>query len=181
MRLHPFGLLVTYGEGGLLVEHLALILDGNEIIGHVNAKNPVVERFQGEGLLVFSGPHAYISPRWYPSGFNIPTWNYQAVHVKGPLRRLSPEENLAGLKRLVGSYEDLEQPQFNGMFESDSVFKIAQGTVGFAITIHEVQGQFKLSQNKKEEDFLGALNGLRQTGRDEDSVVALAMESVWSS
>jgi transcriptional regulator len=175
-----FGILMTSGEGGLSADHLPFILDGDRMLSHMNAKNPTAARMPGPGLAVFTGPHAYISPRWYSSGLIVPTWNYMAVHVRGRLEKLGDRENFDVLRRLVGTYEDLVEGPFAANYASDELRDFASGTQGFAFWIEEMVGQFKLSQNRSDADRAAAIANLLASGRGEDALVANAMELEWA-
>src|SRR6478609_4625091 len=88
MRRHSFAVLVTDGEGGLRASHLpSLVQDeaGRFVIEmHMARANDQWRQFRdGEALVIFSGPHAYISPRWYEETERVPTWNYAAIHAYG--------------------------------------------------------------------------------------------------
>src|SRR6185437_4254051 len=81
--------LVTQGAGGIEANHLPLLLEGNMLRGHVARANPVWKKVNPEALAIFLGPHAYVSPNWYPSkaetGKAVPTWNYITVQIHGVL------------------------------------------------------------------------------------------------
>ena len=108
MRAIAFATLVTQGDEGITANHLPLLLDGENGIlrGHVARANPVWRDIKpgSEGLAVFLGPHAYVSPSWYPSkaetGKVVPTWNYITVHVHG---RITVMEDAAWLRAHVGA------------------------------------------------------------------------------
>ncbi|HEX7045321.1 MAG TPA: FMN-binding negative transcriptional regulator, partial [Burkholderiales bacterium] len=97
IRAHPFATLITLSADGLEANHLPLVFDSEPaplgtLRGHVARANPVWQHYRPDvdALAVFHGPHAYISPGWYPSkretGKVVPTWNYVVVHAHGPLR-----------------------------------------------------------------------------------------------
>jgi transcriptional regulator len=92
MRAHSFAMLVTQGKGGMTATHLPLLLDADvgpngRLLGHVARANPQWRDVEGEALVIFPGPHAYVSPTWYESPGTVPTWDYLAVHAYGVLRR----------------------------------------------------------------------------------------------
>lgn len=172
-----FGILVTAQSATPAGDHLPFILEGERLYSHMNRANPTAESLEGEALVIFAGPHSYISPRWYKSGKVIPTWNYMAVHVTGRLRRLSDEENVENLRRLVSAYEDLNSAPFAGMFEDPRILRTGAGTTGFVVEIDSIIGQFKLSQDKPAEDQSSVIEHLRTSGRPMDLMVAEAMQS----
>ena len=92
IRANPFALLVGEMEGSPFATHLPFLLDGDSLLSHFARGNPHWKAIDGhtEMLAVFSGPHAYVSPRWYESEQAVPTWNYVAVHVYGAPRVKKP-------------------------------------------------------------------------------------------
>jgi len=90
MREHSFATIVSSGEAGLMATHLPLLLDATRgpkgtIVGHMARANPHWQDFRGdvEALMIFQGPHGYVSPSWYTTPYAVPTWNYVAVHAYG--------------------------------------------------------------------------------------------------
>src|SRR5262249_51101713 len=83
MRSYSFAMLVTNGKGGLVATHLPILLDadGPRLLGHMARANPQWKDVQGEALVIFPGPHAYVSASWYEAPGTVPTWNYVAVHA----------------------------------------------------------------------------------------------------
>ena len=89
MRAHPFALLLTPGPQGLLATHLPLLIQEDPLVlkGHLARANPHWRFLEdADSLVVFSGPHAYVSPAWYQTHPSVPTWNYAAVHAHGRAR-----------------------------------------------------------------------------------------------
>ena len=102
---YDFGLLISHGEHGLVSSYVPFLVErrGDQLYlqGHLARPNPQVSNLtQGnEVLAVFSGPHAYISPRWYASGPAVPTWNYADVHAYGAVRPMDDADQLRDLLR----------------------------------------------------------------------------------
>lgn len=178
IREHPLGILVT-GHGGLLdANHLPfeLELSGERPLlrAHVARNNPVWQEADGEEVLViFRGEQAYVSPNWYPSKHEahrqVPTWNYQVVHVRGRLKVMDEERFVRGVVgRLTRTHEAGEARPWK---MSDSTPEFISGMlasiVGIEVEIEEIIGKSKLSQNKEERDRLGAAERLGQLGNTE--------------
>jgi len=178
IREHPLGILVT-GHGGLLdANHLPfeLELSGEKPLlrAHV-ARNNVVwqEADDEEVLVIFRGEQAYVSPNWYPSKHEahrqVPTWNYQVVHVRGRLKVMDEERFVRGVVgRLTRTHEAGEARPWK---MSDSTPEFISGMlaniVGIEVEIAAIIGKSKLSQNKEERDRLGAAERLGQLGNTE--------------
>ncbi|UVE18469.1 FMN-binding negative transcriptional regulator [Pseudomonas sp. LS44] len=184
---HPLGILVTQSSGLLDADHIPFELDttvGEKglIRAHVARANPLWTHADGEEVLViFRGNEAYISPNWYPSKHElhrqVPTWNYQVVHVRGKLTVRDDERFVRGLVgRLTKVHEASEERPWR-MADSSKEF-IAQmlaAIVGVEIEITEIVGKWKLSQNKESRDVLSAADKLETLGGDE---LASAMVNV---
>ena len=179
-----FGLLVTVEEGEAHATHLPMLLDPHcgrrgSLFGHLAATNPQWRSFDGKrpALAVFSGPHAYVSPRWYTRLRNVPTWNYVAVHVRGAPRVIEHREGSDLLKRTMVFYESAFPEPFG--FDSipgDYVEGLLGAIVAFELPITRIAGARKLSQNKGSIERARIAEGLRATGDASAARVATLVE-----
>ncbi|WP_297516175.1 FMN-binding negative transcriptional regulator [Flavobacterium sp.] len=177
IRTNNFAILVNQTHGQLWATHIPLVLDTKEdgtpyLLGHLSKLNPQHEGFLENDavLVIFSGPHAYISSSWYDHE-NVPTWNYIAVHVYGKIKIHSYEEALAGLKKLVDRQEVVSEHPIRMENLSERTLQEARGIVGFEIAITDMQGQKKLSQNRDDKNYQRILNALEKT--DDPNTLAL--------
>lgn len=155
IRAHSFGLLITHGDAGSEATHLPFVLarDAGELLleAHLAAANPQCAALAGgAALAVFSGPHAYISPRWYEAQPSVPTWDYVAVHVHGVLQRVTePGEVRAMLDRLA----EADPVGYATTDQSDSyIAGMLRGIRAFRLRATRVQAQWKMSQNRSVAD-----------------------------
>ena len=110
---NPFATIVSLLEGELVATHVPVLLDGDAaaggtLVGHFARANPHWRAFDGaaESLVIFAGPHAYVSPAWYNETPSVPTWNYAAVHVYGTVRAIEdPEAILPVIDRLIATFD----------------------------------------------------------------------------
>ncbi|MEZ5648677.1 MAG: FMN-binding negative transcriptional regulator [Alphaproteobacteria bacterium] len=193
----PFALLITQGEAGLFATHLPFLYDPDReapdheapdhealgiLRGHVARANPHWKYIADnqEALVIFSGPHTYISPRWYtePDGM-VPTWNYMAVHVYGHARTIAdPAWLRTMLDDLSAPYETaadgtiLWQPNWQ---DDSSHERLLRGIVGIEITISKMEGKAKLSQNRSLNDQQALIGHLEAQDEDMSRAVAMAM------
>lgn len=181
IRANNFAILVNQTQGQLWATHLPLVLDTKAdgtpyLLGHLSKINPQHQGFlENDAVLaIFSGPHAYISSSWYDHE-NVPTWNYIAVHVYGKIKIHSHEEALAGLKKLVDLQEVASEHPIRMENLSEKTLREARGIVGFEITITDVQGQKKLSQNRDDKNYQRILNALEKTADPNTLALAEAM------
>jgi transcriptional regulator len=160
VRANSFGILILVSDGRPLGTHIPLMLSVDEkgapcLLGHISKGNEQKHTLR-EGapvLAIFTGPHAYISPRWYTE-MNVPTWNYMAVHAYGTIEPMEGEALHAALSSMVDHYE-AGRPRPVKMDEIPE--KVLQddlrGIVGFRIRVTEWQAAAKLSQNRDETSY----------------------------
>lgn len=179
IRANPFGLLVGELEGSPFATHLPFLLDGDRLLSHFARGNPHWKSIDGqtEMLAVFSGPHAYVSPRWYESKQAVPTWNYAAVHVYGAPRVIEDAgEVRALLDRLVTEYEG-DAWSLDGR-DADFTDRMSRGIVAFEIPVERIEGKFKLSQNRTVEDRHRVIAAFEAPGDGENADLARLMRAV---
>jgi transcriptional regulator len=178
MRAHPLGALVTHGPDGLDANHLPFEVDeaAGVLRAHVARANPLWQQVPASGgmtaMVIFRGQAGYISPNWYPSKHEthrqVPTWNYQVVHVHGQLTVMDQERFVRGLvARLTREHEkrsNQPKPWMMGDAPADYIDQMLAAIVGIEVTLERLEGKFKLSQNKDERDRLGAVEGLAAVG-----------------
>lgn len=163
VRRHPFALIVSNGggeSGAPTVTHTPVIIErladdggfvGGELLGHIARKNPQWQHISdGDAvLLVFSGPHDYVSPTTYADDPNVPTWDYAAVHLTARVTVL--EDSADGMHVVTRTVEELEglEPTRWDMTSSLPTFeRIVGGIVSFRFEIIEQRAVFKVSQDK---------------------------------
>lgn len=159
IQKNSFGTVVTIVQGNPIATHAPLqlirISDGDYITGHMAYANPQWKAFELEKeniLVIFQGPHGYISSSWYEHE-NVPTWNYQVVHVYGTANIMSGQELEEDLILLLQKYEGHRKNPVLWENLSSQTKKQIKGIVGLKIKIQEVQAAYKLSQNRNEEDY----------------------------
>ena len=176
--------LVTATEAGLIATPLPLFLAPDEgphgtLYGHVARAN---EQWKlppiGDAMALFMGPHAYVSPNWYPSKQEhhkvVPTWNYVAVHAYGPVEFFEdPQRLLAVVTRLTNLHEQGNAAPW-AVSDAPEAFISAQlrGIVGLRLPITRIEGKRKMSQNRPEADRLGVATGLGASEKPQDREVA---------
>ena len=167
---NPWATLVSATEDGLVASHYAVLLDEDRddltIVAHVGKPDDAIHALgERELLVIFQGPHGYISPGWYGDVAAVPTWNFVAAHLRGVPEILSTEENLRVLERLVARFEaPRDEPRLlrEPPNDADFVERLERGTVGFRLTPTHVTAKRKLSQNRSAEvvaDIIAELSG----------------------
>ncbi|PRP49787.1 protease [Bacillus halotolerans] len=179
---NSFGTIVTTAQGKPIATHLPLQLmkegDTYYITGHIAYGNPQWRTFETceDVLVMFQGPHAYISSSWYEKE-NVPTWNYQAVHVYGTASILNEEELKHDLTMLLQKYEKhRKNPVLWDKLSPQLLESQLKGIVGFKIKVGEIQASYKLSQNRNEKDYMNIIDQLRHEGNPNSKQMAELME-----
>lgn len=188
IQASPFALLTSAGAAGVQASHLPLLLAPDEgefgtLYGHFARANPHWRDLQGgaEALAVFSGPDAYISPGWYPAkaehGKVVPTWNYIAVHARGPVELIEePERLLQIVSRLSDQHESgRERPWAVSDAPREYIDSMLRAIVGFALPIRRLEGKWKLGQNRSAADQAGVRDGLASSPSPRDRELATRM------
>jgi len=176
--------LVTAGAGGMVATPLPMVLEDAEaesgvLYGHIAKANPQWrETPLQDALVIFSGPDAYVSPTWYASkardGKVVPTWNYIAVHVYGPVEFFhEPERLLDVITRLTDLHEAGREKRWS-VSDAPEEFVQAQlrGIVGVRIPIARLEAKRKMSQNRSAEDRAGVVRALSGSESEVDRSVA---------
>jgi transcriptional regulator len=170
-----FGVLVTVFAGRPFASHIPFIYDRgrNALLGHVARANPQWRHFPGgsEVMVLFQGPHAYISPSWYRSP-GVPTWNYAVAHVYGSAQALEdPSRIKAIVERLTEKYEHDNKPPWVATYDP----RMLNAIVGIEVAINEVQAKFKLSQNRSATDRAAVIAKLEASGSESSLALAKLM------
>ena len=180
LKQNTFATLVTYDGEKPTASHLLMeVTEAGEHLflnGHMSKANPLWKTFESnpEVLVIFQGPHTYISPTWY-NHVNVPTWNYQAVHLYGPPRIVAGDEYYAMLSRLIAQHESGTDYRMETL-PQDFVEKQMNGTVGFQIDVTRIEANYKLSQNRNDEDHQNIISNLHKRDDEMSHGVAKAME-----
>lgn len=179
IRDNPLGILVKAGESGMDADHIPFELDTGHgayglLTAHVARANPVWQRCAGGTpvMVIFRGADGYISPNWYASKHEthrqVPTWNYEVVHVHGVMR-VMPEEKLLRrtLALLTHHYESREsKPWKMGDAPREYLDEMVSRIVGIEIEMQRVECKRKLNQNKETRARLSAISHLRELGHE---------------
>jgi len=127
-----------------------------------------------EALVIFQGPHAFVSPSWYIEKPAVPTWNYAVVHAYGSARLLDDVELRTLLQDTIGTFES---PDTNLVLPEEYFDRMSRGVVGFEIAITRLEGKFKLSQNRSAADRASVIRALGASEKAADIETAALMAS----
>lgn len=160
--------LVT-AEPAIRITHIPVALDRNAgksgvLYGHISRQNPQTEAILAgrNAVVVFHGPHSYISPTWYSKAEVVPTWNYASVHATGNLKAVTDENAMRDLlAKLVRKFEAPDSPYDFVKLPPSYTAGLLAGILAFKMEIALLEGKFKLGQERSEADKEGILEHLR--------------------
>lgn len=168
MQLYSFGTIVTTQNEHIEATHIPFVIeqDGGEvtITSHFAKANPQAQQLlDNEVLIIFSEPHAYISPRHYEKEESVPTWNYIAVHAYGKATIIdSRKQRLTLMEKMISQYDTVYLDQWNNLPDEFKT-KMLKGIVAFEIKVTSLQAKNKLSQNRSETERQNIINSLEKS------------------
>lgn len=181
MKQFSFATIITAKENLPVATHLPFLVSVRDdkiiLTSHFAKANEhwaaVVEN---KVLVIFTEPHAYISPKNYDKDLNVPTWNYISVHAYGQGRIVTQTDKVIEiLEATIGNYELAYMQQWNSLPEDFKV-KMMKGIVAFEIEVTELQAKKKLSQNKTEAEQRKIINSLSGSDNDNERLIAAYMK-----
>lgn len=189
MQRHPFALLISPHAGQLHTSHLPFLLRPEQnqyglLEAHVARANPHCDALLAgaPSLVVFRGPDAYISPRWYTDpAHNVPTWNYVAVHAHGKLRTVEdPKRTLEIIGALTDEHEHFTENPWSIDNALPYVERLIPHVLAFELEIERLEGKFKLSQNRLAGDRAGVMQALGASNSNADQEMLAMMAELYS-
>lgn len=191
IRTYPFGTLITLNDEGLQANHIPFELEFTPepfgtLYAHVARANPVWRDLHrnNETLVIFQGPHAYISPSWYvtknQTGMVVPTWNYAVVHAHGHSEAIEdPVWLRTFVEKLTKTHEQKRAEPWNvSDAPADYIEKQLGSIVGLKVTISRLIGKWKLSQNRPQHDRVNVIQTLAGEGTESSTNMAESMRKI---
>ena len=181
LKQNEFVTLVSYDGEKPVASHLLVEVkeEGEQLFvsGHMSRANPLWKTFENnaELLLIFQGPHTYISPTWY-NHVNVPTWNYQSVHVYGKPRLVTDYQEVYALLRRLIERNESESHYSMDTLPQDLVEKEIKGVMAFQVEVTRIEANYKLSQNRNDEDYWNIVSRLEERSDELSHDVAEAMK-----
>lgn len=181
MKQFSFATIITARDNFPVATHLPFLVSvqGDKIIltSHfAKANEQWAAVAENKVLVIFTEPHAYISPKNYEKELNVPTWNYISIHAYGQGRLVTQTDKVIEiLEATIGNYEQAYMQQWNSLPE-DFKLKMIKGIVAFEIEVTELQAKQKLSQNKTETEQRRIINSLSDSDNDNERLIAEYMK-----
>jgi transcriptional regulator len=178
---YSFATLFSQHKGEPYATHLPLILnkDENALYGHFARPNEQWKDVGGQQVLVvFQGPHCYISPSWYETMKAVPTWNYVSIHLYGRMEIVEdPKVIFDSLNDMVKKYENPDSPYNLSDVDPNFIKGMSKGIVAFRINISKIEAKAKLSQNHPVERQELIINQLEQIPNTDDQKISILMKA----
>ncbi|MGP9689014.1 FMN-binding negative transcriptional regulator [Psychrobacter sp. AOP22-C1-C5] len=185
---NPLATLIAQTADGIEACHIPLFwyqedTDNNygSLYGHFGRKNPIYKNAlpTTSWLIIFQDSGHYISPNWYPTKAKthkeVPTWNYQSVHIQSTIELIEEPNNLKWILETMTAQQEIisDNPWSLDDAPVGYINAMCRGIIGFKLTIDSIQAQYKLSQNKTAENISGVISGLEKLDSDHATTMAV--------
>ena len=180
-----FGIFTVNGPDGILASHVPFVAEPTRVSAHLVRSNPITRLLKDgpvPALLIISGPDAYISPDWYGSEDQVPTWNYVAVHLRGPLRLLPDDALYPHLEALAARNEERlpgKKPWTMQKNKPETLERLMRMLVPVELTIETIDSTFKLNQNRGEAARLAAADQVETSPIGQNQAELAQMMRSW--
>ena len=184
MKRFSFAAIVSAQDNLPVATHLPFVVAAKDseikLYSHFAKANPQWKNIDAvKVLVIFSEPHAYISPTNYDEFLSVPTWNYVAVHVYGQVKIISEQDEvLSLLENTIGNYESSYKSRWNEL-PQDFKEKMTDEIVAFEVTVSDVQAKKKLSQNKTKQEREKIINALSKSANGSEQLTAEYMRKLY--
>jgi transcriptional regulator len=176
MKQHSFAMLIGSLNNIAAATQIPILIEEREekvfLKGHFMRNTDHHKAFEANpnALCIFTGPHSYVSASLYTNQQTASTWNYMSVHVRGEIKFLGDEKLMKMLEELTGHFEEARSPSSYGHLPVDYVEKLSKAIIGFEIEAKEIEGIFKLSQNRDQKSYDNIVTHLKSREGDAKQV-----------
>ena len=182
MKQHSFAVITAIGEQYPVATQVPLFIDMNEegkivLSGHIMRKTDHHKAFEKNEhvLVLFTGPHTYISASWYSNPQSASTWNYMTVQAKGKITLLDEAATYQAIKNITNHYEGQETAAAFNKMDNEYIAAMLKAIVAFSIEVDTLENVFKLSQNKDEQNKKQIINALQRRQDENSKMIAEEM------
>ncbi|HMO62652.1 MAG TPA: FMN-binding negative transcriptional regulator [Ferruginibacter sp.] len=183
IKEYPFAIIIAQGETCPVATHVPLFVDVDDtgkiiLSGHMMRKTDHHLAFEKNSrvLVIFNGPHTYISASWYGNPKTASTWNYMAVHAKGTIHFLDEAASYKAVKDITEKYEGHHTAAAFHQLGDDYVYSMIKAIVAFTIEVEVLENVFKLSQNRDEQSKQNIIAELEKKGDENSKLIAQEMK-----
>ena len=181
MKANSFAVISSNGDQYPVATQIPLAIE--EVAGKILLKGHLMKNTDhhkafvknSKVLVLFTGPHCYISAGWYSDVQSASTWNYMTVHAKGTISFTDDEGTYKAIKAVTNQYEGIDSPASFQHIPPGYIDKLINAIVGFTIEVESIENTFKLSQNKTEQEQQNIIQQLLVTGDFNSAAIAKEM------
>jgi len=181
MKANSFAVISSNGDQYPVATQIPLAIE--EVAGKILLKGHLMKNTDhhkafvknSKVLVLFTGPHCYISAGWYSDVQSASTWNYMTVHAKGTISFTDDEGTYKAIKAVTNQYEGIDSPASFQHIPPAYIDKLINAIVGFTIEVESIENTFKLSQNKTEQEQQNIIQQLLVTGDFNSAAIAKEM------
>jgi transcriptional regulator len=183
IRKYSFGLIVSAHDNIPVATHLPFLIEERNgevvITSHLAKANPQADQLRDDELMVvFSEPHAYVSPQHYEKEQSVPTWNYIAVHAYGKATIIDTEAQLSAMMgKMIAQYDTGYLNQWNNL-PAEFKTRMYNGIVAFEIRVTSLQAKNKLSQNRSENERKNIIEAFEKSNDVNEVEIAGYMKKI---
>ena len=180
---NPFAIITGFGKEYPVASHIPIAIEEKEgsifLHGHIMKKSDHHIAFEQNNnvLVIFTGPHCYVSASWYTNPLGASTWNYMTVHAKGKINFADEAGTVKAVKEVTERFEGNNTAASFGKLESGYINAMVKAIIGFTIEVTTIDAVFKLSQNRDETSKKNIIEQLKQRGDENSAAIAAEMEN----
>jgi transcriptional regulator len=185
MKENSFAVITGFGEQYPVATHIPLSVEIMEdgrlfFYGHLMKNTDHHRAFEKNDkvLVIFNGPHTYISASWYSNPQSASTWNYQTVHAKGKIKFTDEEGTYRAIEAITNKYEGTDTAAAFHQMPKEYIMKMIKAIVGFSVEVESLDNVFKLSQNHSADNRKSIVEHLQQRGDPHSAAIAKEMENL---
>jgi len=182
MKENSFAIITAVGEAYPVATQVPLFIDINEegkifLTGHIMRKTDHHRAFEKNDhvLVLFTGPHTYVSASWYTTPQTASTWNYMTVHVKGKISLLDEAATYKAIKNITEKYEGKDTAAAFHKMDDDYIAAMLKAIIAFSIEVESMENVFKLSQNRDEQSKKNIIEALQKRPDENSKMIAAEM------
>ena len=188
MQENSFATITGFGDPYPIATQIPLEIDVRDdgkiiVSGHLMKNTDHHKAFVKNNniLILFNGPHCYVSASWYNNPHTASTWNYMTVQAKGTIAFTDEEGTYEAIKSITNKYETVESAAAFNTMPKEYIHPLLKAIVGFTISIEILDNVFKLSQNKTEKEQINIIDHLRIANDDGATKIAIEMQQLINS
>jgi transcriptional regulator len=180
---NPFAIITGFGKEYPVASHIPIAIEEKEgsifLHGHIMKKSDHHIAFEENNnvLVIFTGPHCYVTASWYTNPLGASTWNYMTVHAKGKINFTDEAGTVKAVKEVTERFEGNNTAASFDKLESGYINAMVKAIVGFTIEVTTMDAVFKLSQNRDEVSKKNIIEQLKQRGDENSAAIAAEMEN----